>query len=322
MSDQGQGESESMKAARNVPPLPHERTYASDASGGGSLSMAMPLLLSVGGAVAAAAMGALAEKKSGALSRAADWTRDELEDWYDSAKHSAKGRAHDVGEWGESLLSSGAKAAGVAGLLKALGSGNLSKSAATAAKALAAKKVAEYAASGTKSAGRFAKRHPAMTAGGAAAAFKARSAWHEGSDRAHDAWSVLRHGRQSVQQRESMGGQVATGVALLGVGAAAMYLFHPDQGQHRRRMLREQLFGSGRRAASSFQHGYHTTQERMSDVYDTARQRASEAYRNVTHRASVQANRASEQASKMSEQAADAAKSAREGATGDTGGGQ
>lgn len=299
MSEHGHGESESMKAGRNAPPLPHERTHANDGGGGGSgsLSMAMPLLLSVGGALAAAAIGVMAEKNSGTLSRAAGRTRDEVEDWYDSARH----QAGDLGDWGESFLSTGAKAAGVTGLLKALGSGKLSRSATTAAKALAAKKIAEYAASGgaraTKSAGRFAKRHPAMTAGGTAAALKARSAYQEGSGRAHDAWSVLRHGRSSVQERESVGGQVATGVTLLALGATAMYLFHPDQGRHRRRVLREQLLGSGQRAASSLQHGYHTAQERAGDVYDTARQRASDAYHRVADKASNAAGQAADFAS-------------------------
>ena len=238
--DPAAGESESMHAARNAPPLPHERGRDRVEEPGDGVSSALPLILSLGGAVAAAALGMAAER--GATSDAARRARDEGESWLGSAKETAE-------DWGESLLSTGAKAAGVAGLLKALGGGNLSSAASTAAKAVAAKKIAEAFAGGAKSAGKAAVHHPALSAAGLAGLLKARSAAHETGGRVRDAGRVLRHGRESVQDRGSSAmSSAATGLALLGIGAAALYLFDPDRGRHRRRVLRERVVGAGRAA--------------------------------------------------------------------------
>ena len=240
-NDPAGGESESMHAARNAPPLPHERGRDRVEEPGDGVSSALPLILSLGGAVAAAALGMAAER--GATSDTARRTRDEAESWLGSAKETAE-------DWGESLLSTGAKAAGVAGLLKALGGGNLSSAASTAAKAVAAKKIAEAFAGGAKSAGKATIHHPALSAAGLAGLLKARSTAHETGGRVRDAGRVLRHGREGVQDRGSSSAMssAATGLALLGIGAAALYLFDPDRGRHRRRVLRERVVGAGRAA--------------------------------------------------------------------------
>ena len=263
MSTNGhENDSESMKAARNAPPLPHERgreRVEGDESGFGA---ALPLLLSLGGAAATAIAGLAVDRAT--HSDAAGRARRGADSLYDSAKDS-----------GESMLSAGAKAAGVAGLLKAVGKADLSGGLSTAAKAVAAKKLVEYAGSfaagGTKRAGRLAANHPALTAAGTAGLFKARSAAKEGGGRVRDAYGVLRHGRESIVDRrdESSATSAAiTGIALLGIGAAALYLFDPDRGRHRRRVLRENVLGAGRRAAD-----YAT--DYATDAADAARSAAS-----------------------------------------------
>ena len=297
MSEDYTGESESMKAARNVPPLPRERKLAGD--GMSSLSMAMPLLLSAGGAIAAAL---LAEKANGSVSRTARRVRDESEGWYDSA-------SEHLSDWGESIsdtVSTGAKAAGVAGLLKAIGSGNLSSAGVAAAKALAAKKVAEYAASGAKSAGKFAKRHPAMTAAGATASLKARNALHDGSEYVSDHWNRLRGRKPEPQSNTSE--NLTTGLAILAVGAAAMYLFHPDQGRHRRRVLRENVMTGGKRVGTSLQTAYESTSHAVGDSYDDLRRKAETAYHAAVQRGTQITRSAKDTAQEKVEQAKGVAK--------------
>ncbi len=298
-------ESESLKAARNLPP-----GWSRDSSGkspsSGGMSFALPLLISVGGAVAA---GLLAEKKGQYVSRAARSARDHAEDYYDSAYDSASHLAHDAqakaSDWSDSLLAQGAKIAGVAGLLKSLGSGKLNSKAAFAAKAIAAKKIAEYAASGGASAGRFAKRHPAMTAAGSGAALRARSAAHEGSSRLHDAYSVIRHGRDSVQDRNesNAGTYLATGLTIAGIGAAAIYLFHPEQGEQRRRMLRENLIGKSQSAASALSGAYHSTASQVGEVYQTAQTRGAEYYKVAKQQVSDVADATKQKVSDVAETA-------------------
>lgn len=303
-------ESESSKAARNVPPLGRERKLASDNGGlGSTLAYALPLVISVGGAVAA---GMAAEKKNHAVSRAAGrardaagHARDEAESWYETL-------ADKAGSIGESVVDHGAKLAGVTGLLSALGSGGLSSAASTAAKALTAKKIAEYAASAgtsaTKRAGRFAKDHPALTAAGSAAALRARGYAHDGADYAREAYYKL--GGRRPKPESHMADNLATGLAVLGVGAAAMYLFHPDQGRHRRRVLRETLFGAGQQTAERSKRLMHDAQKRAAHYANEARQQA-EHYGEV---AKERLRGAKEQA----ESAVDAAKAAVRGDEADT----
>ncbi len=264
-------ESESMKAARNSPPLPHERTLASDGPGIGTIiGVGLPLLLSVGGAIAA---GTAVEKKNRGVSRAAGRAKDEADSWYETL-------ADKAGDVGESIVDHGAKLAGVTGLLSALGSGGLSSAAATAAKALTAKKVAEYAAgagaSATKSAGRFVKEHPGLTAAGSAAALKARGYVEEGTSRARDAYERVRYGRKPEPESHVVD-NIATGLAVVGVGAAAMYLFHPDQGRHRRRVLRESLFGAGQRTARQSKQMLHEIQKQTAHYAKVASEQAESA---------------------------------------------
>ena len=113
------------------------QTFESDTDGGGlgGLGIALPTLLALGGGIAALW---LVERETKALSRGANYVGehayelyDDAGDWLGDAAHSARETA---GEWGESakdfghdsLLAAGAKAAGVVGLLKALGGGELS----------------------------------------------------------------------------------------------------------------------------------------------------------------------------------------------------
>ncbi len=245
MSENGHhnGESESMKAARSAPPLPagrgEERVDEPKTFSSSAWTMALPLVVSVAGAVA-----------SGMAAKALPIGRDDHDDdddgWFDSMRGSLGGAGAAALGTG-SALAGGAKAAGVAGLLKAIGTGRLSAGAATAAKTLVMKKVADYVTDGAASAGRIAKRHPATTAAGAAAAYKARSAAQTGYGRTRDAALVLRHGRGAVTESTSTASALATGLTLLGIGAAAIYLFDPDHGPERRKSLRDGVIGGGER---------------------------------------------------------------------------
>jgi hypothetical protein len=175
---------------------------------------------------------------------------------------------------------SGAKMAGIAGLLKAVGSGSLPAATATAAKTLAARKVAEYAASALAGGSSVAARHPKAVAAGSYGLMKAGKAAKEGVGRSGDAYRVLRGGRQAVQTPTAAGSSAVTALTLLGVGAAAMYLFHPDLGRHRRRVLREKVVGLGQSAAESASHlGRHAGDAvaQAKDVADKAQDLAGDA---------------------------------------------
>jgi hypothetical protein len=249
-------ESESMKAARSAPPLPdnegRERVDGPDTGFSPStLTVALPLLVSIAGAFATS----LASKSQ--RDEDARHTHDEDDEgWLESAKDllldagqgalSAGGTALSGG----AMLAGGAKAAGVAGLLKAIGSGKLSDGAMTAAKAVAVKKLGSYLASAATGTAKTAARHPVVTGAGTAAALKARSAAQTGYGkaqagygRARDAAVVLRHGRSAVAPTSNPGSSLATGAVLLGIGAAALYLFDPTQGADRRKELRDRVMG-------------------------------------------------------------------------------
>ena len=210
-----------------------------------ALTASIPLIVSIGGAVAAG-LGASAVKHH---QHDAETDADDEDGWLDSI------RDH-VGDLSGSLVENGAKIAGVAGILKAIGTRNYSGAAVLAAKALAAKRIAEYTAGkathATAKAGRGIAHHPLLAAGGAAAAMKARRAAHEGYDRTRDAASVLRHGRSSIAPKPTGAGSAAVaGLTLLGLGAAAMYLFDQNRGAARREALRNTLTGSVDRARSA-----------------------------------------------------------------------
>ena len=141
----------------------------------GGLGVGIPALLTIGGGLAALY---LIEKQTHALSRGAGYVGEHAHDWYDEAGDWLGETAHDAretaGDWAESaqggLLAAGAKAAGVVGLLKALGGGELSTGATRAAKALAAKKIAGYATGLGSKAAKTAAKHPKYTAAATAAA--------------------------------------------------------------------------------------------------------------------------------------------------------
>ncbi|MEM7809496.1 MAG: hypothetical protein AAF561_15415 [Planctomycetota bacterium] len=215
--------------------------------GSSVVAMAMPLAVSIAGAVASGLASRETRQEDVDLDADdvdADEAESDDESWLDSirgrletAGQSAMNGASSVSASG--LLGSGAKAAGVAGLLRAIGTGKLSAGATTAAKALVMRKLSSYLADGATTAGRAALRHPKATA----AAFKARDAAHVGYDRVRDAGRVLRHGRGAVAPKPSAGTGLATGLAMLGIGAAAVYLLDPKQGPARRQAIRDRVFG-------------------------------------------------------------------------------
>lgn len=211
----------------NLPPLPHER-------GGSSqhplLKTLLPGVLALG--VGAAAI-ALLEQKNGSISSgyrrarsgagdAADYLGDTAHDWWDSAGETTSHAAKNVkGD----LLKAGARAAGLVGVLQTLGGGQLSSGSARALKLMAAKKVAEYASQLGSAGVRFAKNHPAVTAAGTYGAAKSRSLGHD----AADTWDEWRHRLLGTprrrQQEDDTVATAVTGLAVLGLGAAAIYLF-------------------------------------------------------------------------------------------------
>ncbi len=194
----------------------------------GGLATALPLLLSIGGALVASAA-------------TVDHNKLDRDGHDDSGEEDDDGWFSSLTDVGGSLISNGAKAAGIAGVLRAIGSGNVTGAAALAAKAIAAKKLAEYtAAAGSKSA-RAAARHPIATLGSTAAAYKARGYARTGYGRTRDAARVLRHGRGSVAPQSSAVGAAFMGLALLSVGAGFAYLFDKQHGEDRRRGLRESV---------------------------------------------------------------------------------
>jgi len=219
-------ESESLEAARNAPPLPEDRGKGRVRAGAGlgfgssALAAALPLAVSVIGAVAS---GAASRGLTNGRQRDDGDPGDDRDGWLDAGL----GRLSDLGTLagGASMLTGGAKAAGVAGLLKAIGSGKLSSGAATAAKAVALKKLAGYVADLAGEASSAAAKHPVTTAGAASAAYRARSAAQAGYGRARDAATVLRHGRAAVAAKPSLLSSLSTGLIVLGLGAAAVYLF-------------------------------------------------------------------------------------------------
>ncbi|MEM1011864.1 MAG: hypothetical protein AAGI46_06545 [Planctomycetota bacterium] len=215
--------------------------------GSSVVAMAMPLAVSIAGAVASG-LASRETRQADIDLDAGDVDTDEAESDDESWLDSIRGRLETAGQSAmngaasvsaSGLLGSGAKAAGVAGLLRAIGTGKLSAGATTAAKALVMRKLSSYLADGAATAGRAALRHPKATA----AAFKARDAAHVGYDRVVDAGRVLRHGRGAVAPKPSAGTGLATGLAMLGIGAAAVYLLDPKQGPTRRQAIRDRVFG-------------------------------------------------------------------------------
>ena len=218
------------------------QTFESDTDGGGlgGLGIALPTLLALGGGIAALW---LVERETKALSRGANYVGDhayelydDAGDWLGDAAHSARETA---GEWGESakdfghdsLLAAGAKAAGVVGLLKALGGGELSTGATRAAKALAMKKLAGYAASAGGKAAKVAAKHPEYAAAAKKKAAQARAAAQDAADRARRAYRSA-SGRPVVEESSFGTGGAVLALTVLGLGAGAAYLFaqnHPDQ---------------------------------------------------------------------------------------------
>ena len=204
---------------------------------------AVPLLIGLGGAIAAAIA---AEKTVGGVSRAgravghaAHETADHAGDWLGSARRTVR---HGAAEAGESLLSAGAKAAGMIGLLKAIGGGNFTGAASAAAKAVAAKKVAEYLAGAGKSAAKVGAKAGATVGG----------------------LKLARRVAPPPPKPSNLGSNLATGAAILGVGAAAVYLFDPTNGPDRRRRLRHAVLGTGRTAA-------HDARKAAAHYYNEAR---------------------------------------------------
>lgn len=211
----------------NLPPLPHRR-------GGSSqhplLKTLLPGVLALG--VGAAAI-ALLEQRTGSVSTgyrrarsragdAADYLGEAVPDWWDSATETT---SHTTRRAKKDLIAAGAKAAGLVGVLKTLGGGHLSTGSARALKALAAKKAAEYAAQIASAGGRFAKNHPGITAAGTYGAARTRSLGHD----AADTWDEWRHrlfGTPRRRKQEDHTLETAlTSLAVLGLGAAALYLF-------------------------------------------------------------------------------------------------
>ena len=218
------------------------QTFESDTDGGGlgGLGIALPTLLALGGGIAALW---LLERETKALSRGTHYVTDhaaelydEAGDWLGETAHSARETA---GAWGESakdfshdsLLAAGAKAAGVVGLLKALGGGELSTGATRAAKALALKKLAGYATSAGAKAAKVAAKHPKYAAAATKKAAQARAAAKDAADRARSAYRSARG--QTVEPESSFGtGGAVLALTVVGLGAGAAYLFaqsHPDQ---------------------------------------------------------------------------------------------
>src|SRR5690606_15837022 len=82
-------------------------------------------------------------------------------DWLEDAGERTRGWAHEArerasgfsGMSAENLVSAGAKALGIAGLLKTVGGGAMTTGASRAAKFMAFKKLAEYATSAAKQLG-------------------------------------------------------------------------------------------------------------------------------------------------------------------------
>ena len=217
------------------PGLPRHYQTASHGHDGG-LGVGLPAILAIGGGLAALY---LIEKQTKALSRGASYVGEQAHDWYDEAGDWLGETAHDVretaGEWTESaqggLLAAGAKAAGVVGLLKALGGGELSAGATRAAKALAMKKLAAYAAGAGARASKVAAKHPKYASAASAAAVKARAAAKDQAERAKRAYRSYR-GLPEPKESHFGAGGAALSLTVLGLAAGAAYLFaqnHPDQ---------------------------------------------------------------------------------------------
>ncbi len=207
-------------------PLPPQQQHQD-----GSWGMALPTLLTLGGGLAALW---LLENQTQAVSRTAHRASDAAEDFlgnagdwaherYDETSRRARLFARDAGhraseragEWreglGDSLIAAGAKAAGLAGMLKALGSRT-------------AHRVKDSA-----------RHNPSV---------------REGSERARGAYAALRGQpyRRSDEHELGTMQMAMMGVALVAAGAAASYLLNSDQGAQRRRELRIRTQAVGRRA--------------------------------------------------------------------------
>lgn len=271
MSDTTRASEHSSEQSERLPPLPHEQRES-----GSGWGMALPALLTVGGGIAALW---LLENQTGAVSRGAARARDTAEDlWHDAgewahglydeagerashlsrdARHSMRDArrraASSAGEWreslGDSLISAGAKAAGIAGVLKALGGGAMSTGASRAAKLLALKQVADYAGSKLHQISESAGNHPPLGELASSGMARARSAGHEGSARLREAYAALRGQRHQKEHGWGAAETALLGATVLGAGVAAAYLFSPADGAQRRRALRLRTQAVARRAS-------------------------------------------------------------------------
>lgn len=211
----------------NLPPLPHERLGAG--AGRDLLKTLLPSAIALG--VGAAAL-TLLEQKTGSVSRnarragsrlgdAADYAGETAHDWWDSASGSASEVSHHLKD---DLLRAGAKAAGLLGVLQAIGGGRLSSNAQRALKALAVKKAVAYAGRAGSRGARYVKNHPKASAAGAYGVAKTRSMGHRAADR----WDEWRHrltGQPRRRKEDETASTVVAALVVLGLGAVAFYLF-------------------------------------------------------------------------------------------------
>lgn len=261
-----------MSTESNIPPLPHER--------GSEHSFARTLLpgaIALG--VAAAAL-SLLEAKSGGVSsglrrarsgagEALDYLGDTAHEWWDEA---GAGAAHASHSAKDNLLKAGAKAAGLVGVLEALGGGRLSTGSARALKLMALKKAAQYASTAGKRGGRFVKNHPKLSAAGSYGAVKARSLGHDAADR-WDEWQHRLTGRpRRRKQEDHTAANVVTGLAVLGLGAGALYLFSTSPRGQRAWTTTQRSTAHGiKRARSEAERFGGTLSEGFSSIVDRGR---------------------------------------------------
>ena len=202
----------------------------SDQSHHGLLRSLLPGLVTAG---AGAAVLALLEHRSGTVSgglhqvrrhaeEAGEYLSESVPHWWEEAGEAT----HSLGRHARrDLLSAGAKAAGLVGLLKSLGAEALSSDSAQALKKQASRKANLYATRASKAGKRFARNHPGLAAAGAYGAGKARSFGHEAADR-WDEWQHRMFGTPRRRKQEDHTFEtVVSALAVLGLGAAAFYLF-------------------------------------------------------------------------------------------------
>lgn len=220
---------------------PHPREHKS------GMGMSLPALLTIGGGLAALW---LLENQTQAISRTAERAKESATEWWHEAEGVAGDWLEDAGErsrgWAhqarervssfsgrsaEDLISAGAKALGIAGLLKSVG-------ASRTAKFMAFKKLADYATSALG-------QSRSETIG------RARSAGREGAHRMREAYHALRGDsarRRSDEKDWDMSDIALLGTLLVGAGVASAYLLNPSSGGEHRRTLRLRTRAASRQA--------------------------------------------------------------------------